>query len=226
MKQLFKQTTKEMKKDLVLSDLDGTLTKKSLVLEHYGYLIRNGIVEDDGTYKAWSMDMKNEKLITECAMSYQRALIGKSINELEVMDFITEFVYNDDNWYLEVMETLEVARDFGNTDIILITGSADFLVQPLCEILGFDCFATIYKRDLKTDKLNGEIVPMFGDTHKDKCIKNNIDLHLYDDIVGFGDTSSDYGIFKNCKRNILVHPTKETLVNLITKDVKIEKIIK
>ena len=83
---------KEMKRDLIISDLDGTLTKKSLVLEHYGYLIKNGIVEDDGTYKSWSMDMKNEKLITECAMSYQRAIIGKSINELEVMDFITEFV--------------------------------------------------------------------------------------------------------------------------------------
>lgn len=216
----------EIKKDLIISDLDGTLTKKSLVLEHYGYLIKNNIVEDDGTYKAWSMDMKNEKLITDCAMSYQRAIIGKTLEELKVVDFITEFVYNDDNWYLEVMESLEVARDFGNTDIILITGSADFLVQPLCDILGFDCFATIYKRDLKTDKITGDIVPMFGEQHKDNCIIKNIDLHLYNDIVGYGDTASDFGIFKHCKRNILVHPTKETLENLITKECKINKIIK
>ena len=215
---------KEMKRDLIISDLDGTLTKKSLVLEHYGYLIKNGIVEDDGTYKAWSMDMKNEKLITECAMSYQRAIIGKSINELEVMDFVTEFVYNDDNWHLEVMETLEVARDFGNTDIVLITGSADFLVQPLCEILGFDSFSTIYTRDLKTGKLDGNVIGMFAEGQKSECIQKNIDLHLYNEVIGYGDTASDFGIFQYCHKNYLVEPTKETLEKLVLKGVKIEKI--
>ena len=215
---------KEMKRDLIISDLDGTLTKKSLVLEHYGYLIKNGIVEDDGTYKAWSMDMKNEKLITECAMSYQRAIIGKSINELGVMDFVTEFVYNDDNWHLEVMETLEVARDFGNTDIVLITGSADFLVQPLCEILGFDSFSTIYTRDLKTGKLDGNVIGMFAEGQKSECIQKNIDLHLYNEVIGYGDTASDFGIFQYCHKNYLVEPTKETLEKLVLKGVKIEKI--
>lgn len=215
---------KEMKRDLIISDLDGTLTKKSLVLEHYGYLIKKGIVEDDGTYEAWSMDMKNEKLITECAMSYQRAIIGKSINELEVIDFVTDFVYNDDNWHLDVMETLEVARDFGNTDIILVTGSADFLVQPLCEILGFDSFSTIYTRDLKTGKLDGNVIGMFAEGQKSECIQKNIDLHLYNEVIGYGDTASDFGIFQYCDKNYLVEPTKETLEKLILKGVKIEKI--
>lgn len=215
---------KEMKRDLIISDLDGTLTKKSLVLEHYGYLIKKGIVEDDGTYEAWSMDMKNEKLITECAMSYQRAIIGKSINELGVMDFVTDFVYNDDNWHLDVMETLEVARDFGNTDIILVTGSADFLVQPLCEILGFDSFSTIYTRDLKTGKLDGNVIGMFAEGQKSECIQKNIDLHLYNEVIGYGDTASDFGIFQYCDKNYLVEPTKETLEKLILKGVKIEKI--
>lgn len=214
----------EMKRDLIISDLDGTLTKKSLVLEHYGYLIKKGIVEDDGTYEAWSMDMKNEKLITECAMSYQRAIIGKSINELEVIDFVTDFVYNDDNWHLDVMETLEVARDFGNTDIILVTGSADFLVQPLCEILGFDSFSTIYTRDLKTGKLDGNVIGMFAEGQKSECIQKNIDLHLYNEVIGYGDTASDFGIFQYCDKNYLVEPTKETLEKLILKGVKIEKI--
>ena len=214
----------EIKKDLILSDLDGTLTKKSLVLEHYGYLIKNGIVEDDGSYRAWSMDMKNEKLITECAMSYQRAIIGKSINELGVIDFVTDFVYNDDNWHLDVMETLEVARDFGNTDIILVTGSADFLVQPLCEILGFDSFSTIYTRDLKTGKLDGNVIGMFAEGQKSECIQKNIDLHLYNEVIGYGDTASDFGIFQYCDKNYLVEPTKETLEKLILKGVKIEKI--
>lgn len=214
------------KRDLIISDLDGTLTSKSLVLEHFGHLINKGIVKDNGTYEAWTKDMKNEKLIVECAMDYQRSIIGLTVEQMDIKDFITEFIADDNNWYLEVLETLEVARDFGNTDILLITGSSDFLVEELAEQLGFDFFATIYKRDLKTNKFNGEIVPMFGDTHKSNVIEKYVDLHLYNEVLGFGDTSSDYGIFKHCQKNILVHPTKETLENLILKGCKIDKIIK
>ena len=42
-------TIKGMERNLLLSDLDGTLTNKSLVLEHYGHLINKGIVTDDGS---------------------------------------------------------------------------------------------------------------------------------------------------------------------------------
>ena len=44
------KNTKEMERNLLLADLDGTLTNKSLVLEHYGHLINKGIVTDDGSY--------------------------------------------------------------------------------------------------------------------------------------------------------------------------------
>ena len=213
----------ETKKDLIITDLDGTLTNKSLVLEHYGHLINRGIIEDNGSYEAWCKDVKNEKLIVNCAISYQKAIVGLRLQDMDIENFVTEFIADDNNWYLEVLETLEVARDFGNTDILMITGSADFLVQELANQLGFDYFATIYKTT--NDLINGDIVPMFGEAHKDNIIKQNVDLHLYDDIIGFGDTSSDYGIFKHCKRNILVHPTIETLKSLLILGCEIEKII-
>ena len=88
---------KEMKRNLLISDLDGTLTNKSLVLEHYGHLINKGIVTDDGSYKAWTQDRKNEKLIVQCAMSYQRAIAGKCVWDLDVDNFIQEFVDNEEN---------------------------------------------------------------------------------------------------------------------------------
>lgn len=217
-------TTKEMKRNLLMSDLDGTLTNKSLVLEHYGHLINKGIVTDDGSYKAWTQDRKNEKLIVQCAMSYQRAIAGKRVCDLDVDNFISEFVDNEENWYQDVMEFVTVAKDLGKYDVLLITGSADFLVEPLCEALGIDGFATIYKRELKTGILTGEVVGMFAEEQKDNCIKNNVDLHLYDNVIGIGDTASDFGIFKHCQANYLVKPTKETLEKLILKGVKIEKI--
>ena len=220
------KTMKEMKmeRNLLISDLDGTLTNKSLVLEHYGHLINKGIVTDDGSYKAWTQDRKNEKLIVQCAMSYQRAIAGKCVWDLDVDNFIQEFVDNEENWYQDVMEFVTVAKDLGKFDVLLITGSADFLVEPLCEVLGIDGFATIYKRELKTGILTGEVVGMFGEEQKDNCIQKNVDLHLYDNIIGIGDTASDFGIFKHCQANYLVKPTKETLEKLILKGVKIEKI--
>lgn len=226
MKNMITREIVEMDRDLIISDLDGTLTSKSLVLEHFGHLIEKGIVVDNGSYEAWTKDVKNEKLIVECAMSYQRAITGINVDKLDVRNFVTDFISNDNNWYLETLEMLEVARDFGNTDIVLITGSADFLVEELAEQLGFDFFATIYKRDIKTNTLTGEIVPMFGAEHKSEIIEKHLDLHLYNEIIGLGDTSSDYGIFKHCQTNILVHPTKETLEHLILKGTKIDKIIK
>ena len=57
-------------------------------------------------------------------------------------------------------------------------------------------------------------------------IEKYIDLHLYNEVIGLGDTSSDYGIFKHCNFNYLVDPTQETLERLILKGCKIDKIIK
>lgn len=214
-----------VKRGIMISDLDGTITNKSLVLEHYGHLIKKGIVADNGSYSAWVEDMKNEKLIVQCAMSYQKAITGKRLQELDINNFIEEFI-NGNNWHEEVLEMLVRSAESKEVDVVLITGSADFLVQPLCEKFGFDCFATIYQRDLKEDRLTGEVVGMFAENQKDDCIKNNIDLHLYNEVIGLGDTASDYGIFKHCQKNYLVQPTKETLEKLIVKGARIEKIFK
>lgn len=212
-----------MTKTLFLTDLDGTLTKKSLVLGHAGYLIENGIMTDTGIYKAWSDDMKNEKLIVALAEEYRHQITGKTIQELRVHEFVEEFLANDNNWY-STLEMLQVAKNFGD-DVILITGSSDFLVRELAEQLDFDYFATKYHLD-KTGKLNGEITGMFADFQKSEVIEKYIDLHLYDQVVGLGDTASDYGIFQHCEVNYLVEPTKETLEKLILKGCKIDKIIR
>lgn len=45
-------------KNLILTDVDGTLTRKSVVLSHAGFLIEKGIIKDDGSYKAWKKMLK------------------------------------------------------------------------------------------------------------------------------------------------------------------------
>ena len=121
---------KKMKRNLLVSVLGGTLTNKSLVLEHYGHLINKGIVTDDGSYRAWTQDRKNEKLIVQCAMSYQRAIAGKRVCDLDVDNFISEFVDNEENWYQDVMEFVIVAKDLGKFDVLLYFKKKGWLFNP------------------------------------------------------------------------------------------------
>ena len=209
-------------KNLYLTDLDGTLTRKSLVLGHAGFLIERGIIEDTGIYGAWCEDMKNEKLIVALAQDYQRQLNGKRIEDLMVHEFIEDFLGDENNWY-NTLEMLVTARNFGD-DVCLITGSGDFLVKELAEQLDFNWFATKYHTE--NGILTGEITGMFADFQKDEVIRNNFDLSEYSVVIGLGDTASDYGIFKHCDVNYLVDPTKETLEKLILKGCKIDKIIR
>ena len=209
-------------KNLYLTDLDGTLTRKSLVLGHAGFLIERGIIEDTGIYGAWCEDMKNEKLIVALAQDYQRQLNGKRIEDLMVHEFIEDFLGDENNWY-NTLEMLVVARNFGD-NVCLITGSGDFLVKELAEQLDFNWFATKYHTE--NGILTGEITGMFADFQKDEVIRNNFDLSEYSVVIGLGDTASDYGIFKHCDVNYLVDPTKETLEKLILKGCKIDKIIR
>ena len=211
-----------MKRDLYLTDLDGTLTRKSLVLGHAGFLIKKGIIEDTGIYGAWREDMKNEKLIVALAQDYQRQLKDKRIEDLMVHEFIEEFLGDENNWY-NTLEMLIAARNFGD-DVCLITGSSDFLVKELAERLNFKWFATKYHTE--NGILTGEITGMFADYQKDEVIRNNFDLSEYSTVIGFGDTASDYGIFKHCDISYLVDPTKETLEKLIVKGCKIDRIIR
>ena len=209
-------------KSLYLTDLDGTLTRKSLVLGHAGFLIERGIIEDTGIYGAWCEDMKNEKLIVALAQDYQRQLKDKRIEDLMVHEFIEDFLGDENNWY-NTLEMLITARNFGE-EVCLITGSSDFLVKELAERLNFKWFATKYHTE--NGILTGEITGMFADYQKDEVIRNNFDLSEYSFVIGLGDTASDYGIFKHCDINYLVDPTKETLEKLILKGCKIDKIIR
>ena len=139
-----------------------------------------------------------------------------------VKKFIEEFLGNGNNWY-NTLEMLIAARNFGD-DVCLITGSSDFLVKELAERLNFKWFATKYHTE--NGILTGEITGMFADFQKDEVIRNNFDLSEYSTVIGFGDTASDYGIFKHCDISYLVDPTKETLEKLIVKGCKIDRIIR
>lgn len=215
-------------KKLILTDVDGTLTKKSIVLSHAGFLIENKVIADDGSYQAWVQDMKNEHLITSVAENYRSQIVGMKESDMKAKEFIENFCKTKENWYslyndLVVIKTNEAIKRKEEADIILITGSADFLIKHLASFLNVKYHATRYLKD-ENDCFTGEVIGMFSENQKDDCIQWNVNINEYSDIEAWGDTSSDYGLFKHADYTILVDPTRQTLETLITKQ-KIDKII-
>ena len=206
---------------LIISDLDGTLIKTSLVLEHCHFLVEKGIIKDDTQIaKRWQENPKNELLISECAEFYRHTIKGLSLEEMQVYNFLDYVLSKQELWYDHFYQ-MQLLQD---TDVTIISGSADFLVQPLCDLLGWQGVATVYRRNFN-NTITGDVVPMWASDNKDNYIMNN-DLTVdYDVIIGLGDTGSDLGIFKHCNYNVLINPTDKTKNYFNNIDFKIDKII-
>ncbi len=207
---------------LVITDLDGTLTRKSLVLEHCGFLERNGVINTNGAYENWKADMKNEKLIVECAIAYQSELKGKTVESMRAKEFCKEFLNKESNWYDTIVE-LEGRQSY------IISGSADFLVNALCEeIRTYEQYERVYGIGSGYEVLNGVFtgkitVPMFSADKKREVIKNVVSDDVY--VVGMGDTLSDMPILERANYKILVEPTAETMKGILRSGIKIDKLI-
>lgn len=195
------------RKTLFLTDMDGTLTKGSVVLDHAGYLIEKGFIKDDGSYKAWKLDVKNEKLIVAVAENYRHQITGLKVSDLHVKEFVSEYIKKD-VWYSTLDNLKEEKEVFGN-EVIIISGSADYLVKEVARQLGFKGIGSKYIE--KNGVLTGSVIGLFGMEAKDIWITNNVNKQDYEGLIGLGDTASDYGIFKHCEYNILVEPTSETM---------------
>lgn len=199
--------TKQLKgKTLVISDVDGTLIRGSLVNDHATWLQKRGIIDLGDLPDRWQADPKNEELITELAISYIKALRGKSAEELHVDEFMNELIEN--KRYYSSLDELIQYRQQGH-DVVLISGSPTYLVGNLAKRFGFQTVASRYHTD-KAKKFNGRITGMFSADHKRDVIER-LDMESYDMIVGYGDTASDKPLLEVSTKRVLVDPSKETL---------------
>ena len=208
-------------KKLLLTDVDGTLTRKSVVLSHAGFLIEKGIIQDNGSYEAWKKDMKNESLIVAVAEHYRSQITGKKESDLMPEEFVKSFLNKKENWY-STLEELKEKNKNGSHEIILVTGSSDFLVKELAILLDCKYKATQYLKE--NERFTGEVVGMFSESQKDSFVQKEVDKSKFSEIEAWGDTVSDYGLFKHAEKITLVEPTEKTLKAVATKR-KIDRIV-
>lgn len=193
-------------KKLFLSDVDGTLVKRSLMLSHAGFLLKHGLISDNGIYDAWRQDVKNEDLISHLAEHYRFEIIGKTVNDLHVSDYLSTYLANNNNVY-STLEKLCEEKEKGN-DVHLVSGSPDFLVERLAMLYGFEWKSSKYYTN-KNAEFTGKVKGMYSKRQKQNYVKK-LDLSDYSHITALGDTKSDEGLFVFGDYNILVDPSQQT----------------
>lgn len=203
-------------------DIDGTLYRGSLMIEHFKKLIKYEVVDPMSwhfnvkkTYDEWKKRTGEfDDYIDTLAEIYISSLKGQN---KERMDFIVDQVISlkGEQVYSYVRDRITYHKAEGHK-VFFISGSPDFLVQKMAEKYGVTEFiGTSYLAD-QDGCFTGEIKPMWDSENKNRAIesliqKYNIDLNLS---FAYGDTNGDLSMLKKIGNPIAVNPNYELLSHL------------
>ncbi|MCC5910705.1 MAG: HAD-IB family hydrolase [Clostridiaceae bacterium] len=210
-----------MKNIAAFFDVDGTLYRDSLMVEHFKRLIKYEIVDPSiwhniakKTFHDWDKRQGNyEDYLLDVAEIYVNSMKGQNKQHIE---FITNQVINikGDRVYRFTRDRIEWHKSQGHK-VIFISGSPDYLVGKMAEKYGVtDHVATHYEVD-ENNHFTGEITQMWDSDSKHKAImefvdKYNIDLEKS---YSYGDTNGDFSMLKLVGNPIAINPAKELLLN-------------
>jgi phosphatidylglycerophosphatase C len=180
------------KKQLVLFDFDGTITTKdtlaAFMIFSYGkirYLAGLAILSPilaSYVFKLMS-NWKSKQYFLTWFLGNKDA----SQFEKQCRDFSKNHLHT-----LIRPRALEAIREYkrSGATIAVVSASAENWVKPWCDEHGLLCLAT--KLETKNNKLTGKILGK--NCHGEEKVKRIIerfDLHDYDEIIAYGDTSGD-----------------------------------
>lgn len=200
-------------------DIDGTIARESLIIEHFKRLIKYEIIDE----RIWLEYVKG--LYTDYANrygeydAYIEALAEKYLTELKGFD--VEF-----NKYIAEQSVNKVCEmvyrfsrkqlDFhkkNNHLIFFISGSPDFLVEKMAKKYDITEFrATKYFYD-ENNKFTGEISPMWNSENKLRVCNELIEKYDIDvdNSYAYGDTTGDLSMLKRFANAYTINPSKKLL---------------
>lgn len=220
--QMLKEPLPKFKRSLVLSDIDGTLVRSSLVLENAVTLHETGVVDLGSAAKHWRADQKNEDLIATLAENYRAALAGRTVAFVKAEETVERLLASNANFYSTLKRL--IAHKAQGHEVILISGSPDFIVGPFAKKFGFKFHASTYHRD-EEGRFTTEVSLMAGSAAK-QAVVEELDLESFDHVTGLGDTASDLPLLAVADNSVLVDPTEHTLETLQKKEVRIDEIVR
>ncbi|MDK2564309.1 HAD-IB family hydrolase [Romboutsia sedimentorum] len=221
-----------MKKTAAFFDIDGTLYRDSLMVEHFKKLIKYDIIDQKAwyehardTFMDWDKRQGNyDDYLDDVCELYVSSLIGL---DKTCIDFTSDQVIKlkSDRVYKYTRSRIKWHLD-NNHIVIFISGSPNFLVEKMAskynvtDFIGSDY---VFENEI----FNGTVIPMWDSSSKNTAIdefvkKYNVDLSTS---FAYGDTNGDINMLRRVGNPIAINPTKE-LINHIANDEKISKCTK
>ena len=206
-------------------DIDGTLFRNSLLIEHFLKLSDSGILSKDiwlneigPLYEKYQNRFgAYEDYLDVAARVYQKKIIGldKSIIDKYSKIVIEE---NKDKVYRFTRNAVERHKNSGDL-IFFISGSPDYIVDDFARLYGAtESISTKYI--FNNGKFSGEITPMWDNISKLSAVKRltkkyNINL---DCSYAYGDTNGDFTMFQMVGNPHAINPSYE-LISKLYKDI-------
>ncbi len=206
-------------------DIDGTLYRDSLMIEHFKKLLKYDLVDKKewffkarDTYENWDKRQGNyDDYLDEVCELYVRSLMG--INKTS-LDFTTEQVINlkSDRVYKYTRSRIKYHLE-NNHIVIFISGSPSFLVEKMARKYNVtDFVGSDYV--MENGFFTGNVIPMWDSKSKNIAIDNFVkkyDIDL-DKSFAYGDTNGDINMLRRVKNPIAINPTNELLQNIKNDD--------
>lgn len=219
-----------MKNIVAFFDIDGTLFRNSLMIEHFQKLMTYEVIDPaiwytkvKKVYLEWERRFGDfEQYLEILAEVYLEELKGVDKSYIE---FIASHVIesNGDMVYKYSREQIEWHKNQGHK-VFFVSGSPDFLVSKMAEKYEVTEYrGTLYKVD-NDNKFTGEIVRMWDSESKQKVInelitKYNVDL---ENSYAYGDTTGDLSMLRMIGNPVAINPNKN-LLSAIREDEKLSK---
>lgn len=202
-------------------DIDGTIYRDCLLIEHFKKLIKYELVDINEyeekvkkSFKLWDERKGDyDDYLQDLTETYVSVIKGLSS---QYNNFIADRVVElkGDRVYKYTRDRIKWHQYQGHL-VIFISGSPDFLVERMAKKMGASDFLGS-KYIFSDDKLTGEVEPMWDTPNKIKAInafkeKYNIDLSKS---FAYGDTNGDYGMFTLVGNPKAINPSKELIKNI------------
>ncbi|MDR7870629.1 MAG: HAD-IB family hydrolase [Tissierellaceae bacterium] len=211
-------------------DIDGTIFRNSLMIEHFKKLITFEVIDPT----IWYTRVKKVYMEWESRYGdfehYLEVLAEVYLNELkgvkkDYIEYIAAHVINvnGDMVYKYSRDRIEWHKKQGHK-VFFVSGSPDFLVSKMAEKYGVTEYrGSIYKVD-DENRFTGEIIKMWDSGSKQQAIdelieKYNVDL---ENSYAYGDTTGDLSMLRMMGNPIAINPNKDLFL-AIREDDKLYK---
>ena len=203
-------------------DIDGTLFRNSLMIEHFKKLIKYEVIDPSVwhnkvkyVYEEWDKRYGNfEHYLETLGQVYIEELRGVNKSNIE---FIASQVINvnGDMVYRYSRDRIEWHKTQKHK-VFFISGSPDFLVSKMAEKYGATEYkGTAYLVD-ENNNFTGEIIKMWNSENKQKTLDEILSRYDVDlkNSYAYGDTVGDLSMFKMVGNPIAINPNKELLMSI------------